>query len=358
MAAKAATVKAQDAAFARFEANFEKNFGEGTLLHPEETVDNPYNVISTGSLSLDEALVVGGYVEGRIVEVYGPEGVGKSTLAMFAVAEAQKKHPDKWAGWIDVEHVWDDRWGRAHGINLSRVKPYQPNNAEDVGDAMKDMLMSGLFSIVVVDSIGALIPQKQKDKAADEATVGDTAKIVTRMVNIAISEAHNNDVTVFVINQQRANIAKFGADTTTAGGWALKYSSTMKLKMQRTGQKDPLYDIIKGEKVAVGHFVSVRVERNKVAAGYRTANMVLYHAPSKYGPVGIDKADEAVTVGLRNGVIGQAGAWYTLPNGERYNGREALVEGVREDPDSIVEIRRLVLEANEQNIILDEIAGE
>ena len=225
------TASASKAALRKFEERFSKAFGEGNLHRSSEV--NPYEVISTGSLTLDYRLTVGGYVEGRLVEIWGPDGVGKTTLALMGLAEAQKKHQDKMVAFIDMEQKFDSAWAVTHWIDLERIYVYTPESAEDVADALKEFCSSGLFSMVVLDSIGAMIPEVEKTKDAGDAVMGKQAIIVTRMVKIAAVEAARTGTAVLLVNQVRANLG-FGADMTTGGGFALKHVTTMKFKLRRT----------------------------------------------------------------------------------------------------------------------------
>jgi recombination protein RecA len=331
---------ASNAALKKFEERFAKTFGAGSLRRSAEV--NPYEVVSTGSLTLDYRLGVGGYVEGRLVEIWGPDGVGKTTLSLFGLAEAQRKHKGKMVAFIDMEQKFDKAWAIAHGVDLERLYLYTPESAEDVADALKEMLMSGMISMVVVDSIGAMIPEAEKEKDADAAVMAAQAKIVTRMVKIAAVEARKTGTVVLLLNQVRANLS-YGADTTTGGGFALKHVTTMKLKMRRTGT--PPYKVkIGGEDRVVGHEVSILVERNGVAPAYRTAIISLLHVSTdKYGPLGIDTADEATTLGIDTKVIAQGGAWYTLPGGDRHNGRDKVVDALRSDIKMLDAVRTAVL---------------
>lgn len=331
--------KATAAAIKKFEERFSKVFGEGTIRRASEVA--PYEVISTGSLTLDYRLSVGGYVEGRLVEIWGPDGVGKTRLSLLGIAEAQKKHPHKLTAFIDMEQKLDKDWAAAHGVDTSKLHLIVPQSAEDVADALKEVVSSGFFSMVVLDSIGAMIPEVEKEKGADEATVGLQAKIVTRMVKILAVEAAKNGTVVIFINQVRANIG-YGADTTTPGGFALRHVTTMKFKMRRTGTT-PLKVKIAGEERTVGHEVAVVIERNGVANAYRTAMVTMLHVPTeKYGLIGVDQADEATTLGLDTGVIERSGAWYTV-YGERLQGRDAVVSYLRSNPDVVGRLRTDIL---------------
>jgi recombination protein RecA len=329
MAAKRSTTIA-NAALTRFQEKFVKTFGEDSIERGSEIT--PYQVIPTGSLALDLAMGVGGYVEGRLTEIWGPDGIGKTTLAMIGLSEAQKKHQEKQVGWIDMEQRLDLKWAQAHGIDLDRMYRVRPQSAEDVADAMKEMLRSKLFSMIVLDSIGAMLPEAEKEKDADESAMGKQAQIVTRMVKIAAVEAAEIGTAAIFINQVRANLG-LGADQTTGGGFALKHSTTHKLRMRRT-DVSPFKIKVDGVDYEVGHEVAIHVERNSVAPPKQTARVSLFNQPTaKFGPLGIDRADEAVTVGLRTGVILQNSAWYTLTTtGEKINSREKVVEALRKDP--------------------------
>lgn len=345
----------QSAAIKRFEERFAKAYGADTLRRSSEI--NPYEVIPTGSLNLDYRLSVGGYVEGRIVEVWGPDGVGKTTLSLMGIREAQKKHPDKLAAFIDMEQKFDPAWAVAHGVDLERLFLYQPQSAEDVADALKDFCTEGLFSMVVLDSVGAMIPTAEQEKGAGESAMGKYAGIVTRMVKIAAPRAAKTNTLVYLINQVRANLG-YGADTTTGGGFALKHSSTQKLKMRRTGTA-PFKAKIGDEDRVVGHEIAVYIERNGVAPAYRTAMFTLFHvATEKYGPIGIDRADEATTLGVSLGLIQRSGAWYTLPGGDRVQGREGVIERLREDPQMLEAISKAVLASVSAEIFDSEVAPE
>ena len=341
--AKKAAPKASAAAtraVTAFEERFKKSFGEGTLERSD--VINPYEVISTGSLALDYALGVGGFVEGRLNEIWGPEGIGKTRILLLHLAAAQRKHPEKYVALIDVEQKVDKKWAADHGVDLTRFYLYHPKVAEDVADALKDMIRSGIMSAIGLDSIGAMVPKAEVDKNADESAMGKQAGIITRMVKIATAEAPQYGVAVTFINQVRANLA-YGADTTTGGGFALKHATTHKLKVKRTSTT-PFKAKVNGEEVIVGHEIAVVVERNGVAPAYRTATLVWYNQDTeKYGPMGIDVADEAFTLGLRTRVIRQAGAYYDMPDGHRYQGREAAVAAIRGDLTLQEDIREKVL---------------
>lgn len=340
-------LSALDKAREDFVADFEKEFGSDALDRSGDT-ESHYEVISTGCLSLDYALGVGGYVEGRITEIWGGDAIGKTTLILQGMREAQRKHPDKLVAFIDMEGTFDRAWAVLHGVNVAKNALYiiTPNSAEEVADQMKKCLRSGLFSMVVLDSIGAMIPEAEKDKEADEAVVAIQAKIVTRMVKIAAVEARRTSTAVVLLNQVRARIAKMGKTETTSGGFALKHCSTHKIELKMGGTKISVQ--MQGETRTVGHPIAAMIERNKVAPPFMRASFTLFHTnSSKYGAAGIDKPDDAATIGIKTGAIRQKGAWYYLPhdteNEEGYNGRDALVAGLRANPDLVDEVREAAL---------------
>ncbi len=338
--------------WAKFEEKFNKTFGSGSLVNASDI--SPYDIIPTGSLTLDYVLGVGGLVEGRLVEMWGPEGVGKTTLSLIMLSEAQKKHPDKQVAFIDMEQKLDLKWAETHDVDLSRTYIVKPNNAEVVADAMKQIVSSGFFSMVVLDSIGAMIPEVEKEKEAKDAVMAQQARIVTRMVKIAAVEARKTNTAVVLLNQVRANLS-YGADTTTGGGFALKHVTTMKFHIKRSGDIYTQKVIGQEKEVPVGHGIAIRVERNGVAPGYKTAKLALFHVGTeKYGPIGIDKADEAATLGINLGVIEQGGAWYTMPDGERVQGRDKVVGLLREDPAMVEDIRTKVIATNASDIKAEE----
>jgi recombination protein RecA len=335
---------ARNAAMVKFEERFAKNFGEGTLVGDE--AEQPYLVIPTGSIDLDLAFGVGGWVRGRLAEIWGKDDLGKTTLGMMAVREAQRIVPDLSAFWVDMEQKWDWPWARTHGIitTKDRFRLYLPDSAEDVADAIKEALRSGLWSIIVLDSIGAMIPEIAKEKDANQAVMMKQAQIVTRMVQIAAVEARKSQTAVLMLNQVRADTSLSFKTTTTGGGFSLKHCSTQKVEL-KSGGSPPLSIMVDGVKQQVGHQVAAFVERNKVGVAKKTAFFTLIStATEKYGPVGIDRCEEAATVGMKTGVIAQSGGSYTFTtSGEKVIGRPAVVAALRADPELVDAVREAAL---------------
>ena len=332
------------AALTKFEEEFKKTFGDSVKLSrvSSAAADIPYDVVSTGILTLDYALGVGGFVKGRIVESWGPEGVGKTTVALLAIAAAQKAMPDKTAVWVDMEQTLDLRWARALGVDIERLWVAQPDSAETVADIVAVAVRNPINANITLDSIGSMISKSEKEKAADEASVGRVPKVVTRMVNLVASEAPKTGAVFHIINQVRANLG-YGADTTTGGGFALKHCTTHRLKYGQT-QGGTLMVGSKENSEQAGKKISILVEKNKVAVARRTAVVTyLNQTTEKYGPIGVDNLTETFNIGKKTGVIKQSGRYYTLPDGGRHEGADAVMAYLKRFPIVQEEIRAAVL---------------
>lgn len=359
MAASKPPTKALSA-LEKFQAQMDKSYGDGTFRIAQQP--SKYEVIPTGSMTLDHSLYVGGWVRGRLHELWGPEGAGKTTLSLMSAAEAQRVLPDLTVGFIDVEHRLDIPWVIAHGVDTKRFMHVQPSNAEEVSDMLKDMCRSGLFSFIVLDSIGAMITEVEKDKDAKESAMGKNAQAVTRMVKTAAPTADETNTTILFLNQVRANLA-YGADTTTPGGFALKHATTTKAQIRRTSGGS-LTARVDGEDLVVGHQITVDIQRNSVAPARRGVQFSLIHVnTSKYGPVGIDRAAEAVEIGRKTGSIEQSGSWYTVKlTGERVQGQDALIEALRQQPDTVAKIREHALDTTSDQVTeeqqVEEVQGD
>lgn len=341
---KAAKGKALD----DFRARFAKDMGSELTERKVSAIE----AIPTGSLDLDVALGVGGWRVGRIHEVWGPEHSGKTTLAILSCIEALRANPDQMVGWVDMENTFDEKWAVSLGLDLSRVLFHTPVTAEDTADAGKRMILSGMCSMVVIDSIGGMISRIEFEKEADEAVMANVAKIVTRMVLQASPIANANKTTVLVINQVRAKIAKFGPDTHTAGGWALKHVTTSRVQLS-PGPEQSKTISVDGSPLPVSKQIAARVQKNKSAAmGYRAAFWLTNVETDKYGPIGVDIYTEAVTVGKKVGAITGA-AWLVLPDGHKVQGAPAAVEYLRGSPEALETLRLAVLDK-----VRDRISGD
>jgi recombination protein RecA len=343
--AKAAP-KAPPKSLAALRENMVKKYGTGQVVRREDVL--AYEVIPTGSLSLDLATRVGGWVRGRIHEIIGQEGNGKTTLVINSMAQAQIKYPNLAVGFIDMEQTFDWDWAEANGLITTpdRFVYAFPNDSEDVSDQVKEMVETGLFSMVAVDSIGGMESKQAFDKEAQETVVGRNAQIITRMVKRLAMLARREQVAILLVNQYRANISNPMGGDQSAGPKALKYATTMKVEMRRTGEtplkvKFPDDD----EPQVVGTQYKARVSRNKVAAQGKAGTFwLINNASMEYGPIGIDVADEALTIGIFTGAIGvEGGGYYTMPwtsgKKDRIHGRPLVLAYLREHRDKAMEVR-------------------
>lgn len=306
-----------------------------------------YEMIPTGSVTLDYAMGTGGYVRGRTHELVGPPGVCKTTMSILAAVQHQKHVPGKAIGWIDMEYSFDYDWAHRLGLDTDpeRFVHLQPVGSEDVSDMVKLYCQSGLMSLVVVDSIGGMESRKAEEKNAEDSLMGKNAQIITRMVKLTSALAWNNKVTVIFVNQLRANMAFQGQDI-SAGPKALQHNTTFKIQMGRaTGSlgkgTSELYvkERINGDEIEVGRKYVAKVSRSRVSPSGKVAEFFFFNVPTPTYGFGIDQADEAMNVGIRTDVIKQAGAWYTLPSGKKANGRPALLDVLRKHPDEVGKVR-------------------
>jgi recombination protein RecA len=347
------------AALEKFTKELEKRH-EGASIR--DLSAGPPEVVPTGSLSLDYALGCGGWVKGRVVELWGREQTGKSTMLTISVAEFQRQVPDRMAAWIDVEGTFDLEWARGHGANLdpSRFLLIQPGNAEEVADLTKELINATdggdpMFGFITLDSVGAMITQTEKDKDADEVTMAANAKVVTRMVKIASADMGQTGAVLAIINQVRANLA-YGGDLTRTGGFALSHVTTHRVQFKRTGTK-PYMIGGKGAEEQVGQEIAMFVEKNKVAPPKRTAMATFWNQTTeKYGPMGLDVARDVFNT-ARNipDVFGRRGAWFDLPDGSKHNGEDAVVTYLRENTAAREAIREKVLATRAHEVITDPI---
>lgn len=323
---------AMETALEKFQAQFDKSFGEGVLRRAAQMPR--YDVVSTGAPSLDYAMGCGGYIRGRLTEMWGLASTGKTTLTLIGMAEAQRTVPDRMVALLDVEKTYDRDWAVAHGIDPTRLIVVTPTTAEDAADQMKSLIESDLFSMIGLDSIGAMLPTKEAEKDAGDAVVGAGAKVVTRMVKIATNLATQHHVAILLINQVRAAIGSFvGPDTTRGGGFALQHCTTHVLKHRRT-KETPKFTGPKEYQVQVGHQIAINVEKNKVAPPKRTAYLWFFNqATAEYGPVGIDKVTDTFALAKQLDLLQQSGASYTLPDTSKHRGEAQVLTYLRDHPE-------------------------
>ena len=299
-------------------AQIEKNYGKGAIMRLGDDIPVNVEAISTGSLSLDLALGIGGVPRGRIIEVYGPESCGKTTLALHIVASAQKLGGE--AAYIDVEHALEPAYARALGVDIENLLISQPDTGEQALDITEALVRSGGVDVVVVDSVAALLPRSELEGEMGESSVGVVARLMSQALRkLAGAISKTNTVVVF-INQLRETIGvMYGNPETTPGGRALKYFASVRIDMRRI-------ETLKNGSEMIGNRTRAKVIKNKVAPPFKEAEFDIV-----YGE-GISKVGEVIDLGVKLEIIDKAGAWFTV-NGERVQGREAVREYLLSNPD-------------------------
>jgi recombination protein RecA len=300
-------------------AGIEKQFGKGSIMRLGEDGEAPrIAVIASGSIGLDVALGVGGYPRGRVVEIFGPESSGKTTLALHAIAEVQRAGGV--AAFIDAEHALDVTYARKLGVNLGDLLVSQPDTGEQALEIAEQLVRSGAVDLVVVDSVAALVPKAEIEGEMGDAHMGVQARLMSQALRKLTAVVSRNASTVVFINQIRMKIGVvFGNPETTTGGHALKFYASVRLDIRRIGQ-------LKEGEAVVGSRTRVKVVKNKVAPPFREAEFDI-----RYG-LGVDRFAEAVDLGVERGLVEKSGAFYAL-GGERIGqGRERAVEWLRANP--------------------------
>ncbi|MEX0706220.1 MAG: recombinase RecA [Nitriliruptoraceae bacterium] len=310
--------------------NIEKQFGKGSLMRlgDESAVRIP--AIPTGALALDLALGIGGLPRGRVVEVFGPESSGKTTVALHAVAEAQKLGGI--AAFIDAEHALDPTYARALGVDINDLLVSQPDNGEQALEITDMLVRSGAIDIVVIDSVAALTPRAEIDGEMGDSHVGLQARLMSQALRKLSGSLHRSKTCAVFINQLREKIGvMFGSPEITPGGRALKFYSSVRLDVRRI-------ETLKDGTDAVGNRVRVKVVKNKVAAPFRQAEFDII-----YGE-GISREGSLIDVGVEEGIIRKAGAWYTYDGEQLGQGKENARQFLRDNDDISREIEKKVKE--------------
>ncbi|OGG37470.1 recombinase RecA [Candidatus Jorgensenbacteria bacterium GWA1_54_12] len=310
--------------------SLETRFGEGAVMRLGSWKTTKVEVISTGSFSLDLALGVGGLPRGRVVEIYGPESSGKTTLALHAVAEAQASGGK--AAFIDAEHALDPEYAKRIGVKVNEILISQPNSGEEALNIMEDMVRSGLIDIIVVDSVAALVPREELEGEMGDRHIGLQARLMSQALRKITAIAAKSGTIVIFINQIRMNIGvMFGNPETTPGGKALKFFSSVRLEIRRKAQ------IKRGEEI-VGNRVVVKVVKNKVAPPFRSAEFDIL-----YGK-GISYESDVLNTGLKHGVVTRAGASYKFGEERIGTGLEAACAALAQNKKLLKEIEKAIQE--------------
>ena len=300
-------------------AKIEKDYGKGTIMRLGEDITVNVEALSTGSLSLDLALGIGGVPRGRIIEIYGPEASGKTTLALHVVASAQKCGGE--AAYIDVEHALEPAYARALGVDIDSLLISQPDTGEQALDIAESLVRSGAIDVLVVDSVAALIPKAELEGEVGDTVVGALARLMSQAMRRLAGAISKNNCTVIFINQLRQKIGVFyGNPETTPGGLALKYYASVRVDVRRV-------ETLKANGEMVGNRTRAKVVKNKVAPPFREAEFDIM-----YGE-GISRIGEIIDLGVKLEVIDKAGAWFTV-NGQRIQGRDGVRDYLINNPEA------------------------
>ena len=301
----------------------EKSYGKGAIMRLGEDIPVNVEAVSTGSLGLDMALGIGGIPRGRIVEIYGPEASGKTTLALHIAASAQKNGGE--AAYIDVEHAMEPAYAEALGVDIDNLLIAQPDTAEQALGITEALVRSGALDVIVIDSVAALLPRSELEGEMGDSSVGVLARLMSQALRKLAGIVSKTNCIIVFINQIREKIGiAFGNPETTPGGRALKYYASVRLDVRRVEK-------IKVNGEAIGNRTKVKVLKNKVAPPFKETEFDII-----YGK-GISKLGEIVDIGVRFGVIDKAGAWFTC-RGERIQGRDGVMTYLAENPDAADEV--------------------
>lgn len=322
-----AKLKALQAAMSKIE----KDYGKGSIMKLGDEKTEAVEVIPTGSISLNAALGVGGYPKGRIIEIYGPESSGKTTLAIHAIAEAQKTGGI--AAFIDAEHAFDRFYAAKLGVDVDNLLISQPDNGEQALEIADQLIRSAAVDIVVVDSVAALTPKKEIEGDMGDSVVGLQARLMSQALRKLTATVSRTNTTCIFINQLREKIGvMFGNPETTTGGNALKFYASVRLDIRKiTSIKD-------GDNV-IGNLVRVKVVKNKVAPPFRKAEFEI-----TFGE-GISKVGEIVDLGVEYGIINKSGSWFSYKDTRLAQGRDATKALLRDNPELCEEIENLIASA-------------
>ncbi|MCB0396064.1 MAG: recombinase RecA [Flavobacteriales bacterium] len=309
----------------------EKTYGKGAIMRLGDAAVEEMEVIPTGSLTLDLALGVGGFPKGRIIEIYGPESSGKTTLAIHAIAEAQRKGGI--AAIIDAEHAFDRFYAQKLGVDIENLLISQPDNGEQALEIADNLIRSGAIDILVIDSVAALTPRSEIEGEMGDSQMGLQARLMSqalRKLTATISKTH---CCCIFINQLRQKIGvMFGNPETTTGGNALKFYASIRLDIRRTGQ-------LKDGENASGNRAKVKVVKNKVAPPFRTAEFdIMYGA-------GISKTGELIDLGTEKNIIQKSGSWFSYDSTKLGQGRDAVKQLLSDNPELAEEIENKIKEA-------------
>ena len=311
-------------------ADIEKQFGKGSVMKLGDNEHNDIEVIPSGSLSLDIALGIGGYPKGRIIEIYGPESSGKTTFALHAIAEAQKQGGR--VAFIDAEHALDPTYAAKIGVNTNELLLSQPDNGEQALEICEALVRSGAISVIVIDSVAALVPQAEIEGEMGDSHMGLQARLMSQALRKLAGAINKTNTICIFINQLREKVGvMFGNPETTTGGRALKFYSSIRLEIRRSEQIKDGSDII-------GNKTNIKVVKNKMAPPFKTCNVDIM-----YGE-GVSKEGELIDLASDIAVLYKTGSWYAYKGEKLGQGKENVKEILKKNPEMRDEIENQVRE--------------
>jgi len=309
----------------------EKSFGKGTIMRLGDNAVEPIEVVSTGSIALNHALGVGGLPRGRVVEIYGPESSGKTTLALHALAEAQKAGGI--AAFIDAEHAFDRFYAQKLGVDIENLLVSQPDNGEQALEIADSLIRSAAIDIVVIDSVAALTPKSEIEGNMGDSKMGLQARLMSQALRKLTASISKTGTICIFINQLREKIGvMFGNPETTTGGNALKFYSSVRLDIRRISQ-------IKDTDVVKGNRTRVKVVKNKVAPPFRKAEFDIIFGE------GISKIGEIIDLGVDFNIVKKSGSWFSYGDTKLGQGRDAVKSLLEDNPDLVEELETKIYEA-------------
>ena len=311
-------------------ADIEKQFGKGSVMKLGDNEHNDIEVIPSGSLSLDIALGIGGYPKGRIIEIYGPESSGKTTFALHAIAEAQKQGGR--VAFIDAEHALDPTYAAKIGVNTNELLLSQPDNGEQALEICEALVRSGAISVIVIDSVAALVPQAEIEGEMGDSHMGLQARLMSQALRKLAGAINKTNTVCIFINQLREKVGvMFGNPETTPGGRALKFYSSIRLEIRRSEQ-------IKDGSEIIGNKTNIKVVKNKMAPPFKTCNVDIM-----YGE-GVSKEGELIDLASDIAVLDKTGSWYAYKGEKLGQGKENVKEILKKNPEMREEIENQVRE--------------